>query len=70
MIFTCLQKNENDPMVNTHIMVKGFGKNHGNNEFEKRPLSCKNNSPGSKADFSEKFLLGVWRLIWSRYDIK
>ena len=30
----------------------------------------KNSSPGSKADFSEKFSFGIWRLILSRFDIK
>ena len=39
-------------------------------ELKKRPLSCKNSSPGSKASFSEKFLFGIWRLIYKRYDVK
>ena len=39
-------------------------------KFEKRPLSVKNSSPGSKADFSEKFLFCIRSLILSRYHIK
>ena len=42
-----------------------------NDEFKKRPLPLKSSSPGSKkADFSEKFLFGIWTLILSRCDIK
>ena len=41
-----------------------------NDEFGKRGVSCKNSSPGSKADFSEKFLFGIWMLILSEGHIK
>ena len=41
----------------------------GNDKFEKRALSLKNISPDSKADFSEKLLFGIWRLILIRYDL-
>ena len=36
----------------------------------KHAISLKNSSPDSKADFSEKFVFGIWRLIFGRYDIK
>ena len=39
-------------------------------KFDKMSVSVKNSSPGSKADFSEKFLFGIWRLILSRYNIE
>ena len=43
MAFHFLPKHENDPMVNTHILVEGFyKKNMENDEFEK------------KASFSQK----------------
>ena len=41
-----------------------------NDEFEKKAVSGKNSSPGSKAIFLEKFVFGIWKLILSRYDIK
>ena len=37
---------------------------------KKKPLTCNNSSPGSKADFSETFLFGIWKVIVSRYNIK
>ena len=40
-----------------------------NDKIEKRTTSLKNSSPDSKADFSEKLVLGIWRLILVRYDI-
>ena len=40
-----------------------------NGKFKKRSVSLKNSSPDSEADFSEKSLLGVWRLRLSKYDI-
>ena len=39
-------------------------------KFEEISVSVKISSPSSKADFSEKCLLGIWRLILSRYNIK
>ena len=33
-------------------------------------LSRDNDSPGSKADFFEKFAFGIWRSILGRYDKK
>ena len=33
-------------------------------------LSLKNSSPDSKADFSKKLVIGIWRLILSRYNTK
>ena len=58
---------------------KGFGEkqwkmtsleNQWKNQVKKRRLSWKNSSPGPTPEFSEKCLLCIWRLIWSRYDIK
>ena len=40
-----------------------------NDKFEEMALSLKISNPDSKADFSEKCLLGIWNLILSRYDI-
>ena len=37
--------------------------------FEKRIISLKNSSPDSKADFSEKLVLGIYDIILVRYDI-
>ena len=33
-------------------------------------FSLNDNSPGSKTDFSEKCLFGIWRFIFSRYNTK
>ena len=50
---------------------KGLAKKKGKMTSSKQvSVSVKNSSPGSKADFPETFLLGIWRLILSRYDIK
>ena len=47
-------------MVDTHILIQGFGRNSGRkSSSKKRPLSLKNSSPDSKADFSEKFVFGI-----------
>ena len=40
-----------------------------NDKFEKRNISLKNSSPDSKAHVSKKSLLGIWWLIFRRYDI-
>ena len=32
-------------------------------------LSLKNSSPGSKADFSDKLVFGIYAIIFVRYDI-
>ena len=58
------------PHAYTHSGIRVSQKLRENYKFEKKPLSLKNSSPGSKADFSEKFLFGNWRLILSRYTIK
>ena len=49
---------------------KGLAKIKEKVKFEKMSLSCKNSSPGSKADLSEKFVFGIPMLILSRYHIK
>ena len=46
-----------------HSRIRVRPKTRKNAQFEKRALSLKNSSPDSKADFSEKFLFGIWRLI-------
>ena len=69
---TCLQQNENDPMIDAHILIYGFGQEQEKNKFEKRALSLKNSSPDSKVDFSEKLVFGIWTVIFNilrRYDI-
>ena len=39
-------------------------------QVAKKSLSLKNNSPGSMVEFSQNDILGIWRLILSRYDLK
>ena len=47
-------------MVDTHILVQGFGRRQGEmTSFKKRTLSFKNSSPDSKADFAKKT---IWYL--------
>ena len=48
----------------------GPAENNGKLQFQKRAIPLKDSSPDSKADFSEKSLLGVWALILGRYDIR
>ena len=48
---------------------KGSAKIRENDKFEKKSVSLKNSSPGSEADFSEKFVFGSWTLMLSRYNI-
>ena len=64
-----LPKCEEDPMFNTHIMVQGFSRKHGKCQVRKKDCIYQNSSPDSKADFSEKSLFGIWKLILGRYDI-
>ena len=53
----------------THSGRSDRPKTKENDKFWKRALSLKNSSPDSKADPSEKLVLGIWQLISSRYDI-
>ena len=53
-----------------HYGIRVWQKTMKKVKFEKKAVSWKNSSPGSKADFSEKSLFGIWRLILGRYDIK
>ena len=48
---------------------RGSAENQKNDKFQKRAISFKNSSPDLKADFSEKSLFGISRLILSRYDV-
>ena len=41
-------------MVNTHILVSGFGPNSGKMTISKKALFLKNCSPGLKADLHQK----------------
>ena len=45
-------------------------KNKQKSNLKKIPFSLKNSSPGSKVEFSEKLLFGIWKLILGRYNIK
>ena len=49
--------------------IKVWPKTAKNDKFVKKGFSFKNSSPDSKEDLSEKLVLGIWRLILSRYDI-
>ena len=55
MIFRFLHEKENDPSVDTHILLVGSRHLQGDkkNEFENRGIVLKNNSPDSKADLSK-----------------
>ena len=48
---------------------KGSAEDKDKWQVRKRAISLKNSSLDSEADFSEKSLLGIWRLILSRCDI-
>ena len=67
------QKSEDDPRVDTYAhsgnVIRVQPKTMKNDKFEKMIISLKNSSPDSKAVFVRKSLLGLWRLILSRYDI-
>ena len=60
-------------MLNTHILVKGFGRKRGEMASSKKGLRCmslKNSSPDSKADVGKKiYVFCTWRLILVRYDL-
>ena len=68
--FHFLRKSESAPVVDTHILVRVFGKNQGEMTSSKNVFLSKNSCPGSKADFSKQFFFCTWRLILSRYNIK
>ena len=53
MIFHFLRKGKKDPMVDTHILVKGFGRNSEKKQVGENTVSVENSSPGSKADFQK-----------------
>ena len=44
-------------------------KTRKNEEFGKRGISLKNNSPDAKTDLWKQSKFDVWRLILSRYNI-
>ena len=54
-------------MVDTHILVYGFGRKQGNMTSSKSAIPLENNSPGSKAALGEH--LCVCKYILIRYDI-
>ena len=49
------------------LWYKGFAKKE-KDKFGRTAIPLKNSSPDSKADFSKKSRLGVWRSIFGRYD--
>ena len=49
---------------------KGSAENNWKWQVRKIVLPRKNNSPDSKADFTEKLLFGIWKLILSVWHIK
>ena len=53
-----------------HSGIRVRPKRRKNDKFEKWIISVKNSSLDCNADFRKKSLVGVWRLILSRYDIR
>ena len=70
LLFTFCQKVKMILWSIQTVWYQGLAKTMNNDKFKKSPLTLKNSSPDSKADFSQRLLFGIWSLILIRYDIK
>ena len=69
-VLHCLNQRSTWPPRSIHTFwYKGSVGNKETRQARKTDMFLKNNSPASKAGFWKKSLLGVWRLLLSRYVI-